>query len=40
MSEERKRKKDIRIQPADMKYFDSCIEILQNSDLGHPRSGF
>ena len=25
---------DIHIQLADMKYIDSCIEILQNSDLG------
>ena len=34
MCEESKRKKDIHIQLADMKYIDSCIEILQNSDLG------
>jgi len=32
--EEGKRKKDIHIQPADMKYLDNCIDILQNSDLG------
>ena len=25
---------DIHIQLADMKYLDSCIDILQNSDLG------
>ena len=34
MCEERKWKKDIHIQLANMKYTDSCIEILQNSDLG------
>ena len=34
MREESKRKKDIHILLADMKYIDSCIEILQNSDLG------
>ena len=34
MCEEKKRKVDIHIQLADMKYIDSCIEILQNSDLG------
>ena len=28
------RKMNIHIKPADMKYIDSCIEILQNSDLG------
>ncbi len=28
------RKKDIHIQPADMKYIDSCVEILLNSDFG------
>ena len=33
MCEERKWKKDIHIQLANMKYTDSCIEILQNSDL-------
>ena len=32
MCEERKWKKDIHIQLANMKYTDSCIEILQNSD--------
>ena len=31
MCEERKWKKDIHIQLANMKYTDSCIEILQNS---------
>lgn len=25
---------NIHIQPADMKYIDSCIEILQKSNLG------
>ena len=34
MCEERKRKMDIHIQLADMKNIDSCIDILQNSDLG------
>ena len=34
MCEERKWKKDIHIQLADMQFIDSCIEILQNSDLG------
>ena len=33
MCEERKWKKDIHIQLANMKYTDSCIEILQNSDF-------
>ena len=28
------RKKDIHIQPADMKYIDSCVEIMLNSDFG------
>ncbi|MBP1532838.1 MAG: GNAT family N-acetyltransferase, partial [Ruminococcus sp.] len=27
-------KMNIHIQPADMKYIDSCVDILQNSDLG------
>ena len=29
-----KRKMVIQIKLADMKYIDSCVEILQNSDLG------
>ena len=28
------KKMNIHIQPADMKYIDSCIEILQKSNLG------
>ena len=34
MCEERKWKKDIHILLADMKYIDSCIDVLQKSDLG------
>ena len=34
MSEERKMEKDVHIKLADKRYIDSCVEILQNSDLG------